>query len=155
LKWLGGFVEGVGKAFKFCRTCYITCSERFDNFDSKFILRELNLHLLQLNLIEQSLELTKEFGIKNRSFLLKLDDFDICKCLQHAPMHILIEGVCITELKNLLNYATKELKLDFEKINKRILDSDYSLTSFIRSSFNPEFDLIRTYLKKIQGLNEC
>ena len=40
-------------------------------------------------------------------------------------MHILIEGICITELKNLLNYATKELKLDLEKINKKILDFDY------------------------------
>jgi hypothetical protein len=41
-------------------------------------------------------------------------------------MHILIKGVCITELKNLLKYyATKELKLDLEKINKKILEFDY------------------------------
>jgi hypothetical protein len=116
---LGGFVEGVEKAFKFCRACNVTTAERCENFDSKFILRELHLHLLQLTLIEQSPELTKEYGIKNRSFLLKLEDFDICKCLLHDPMHI-NEGVIFTELKNLLNYSPKELKQDLEKNNKKI-----------------------------------
>jgi hypothetical protein len=40
-------------------------------------------------------------------------------------MHVLIEGVCITELKNLLQYATKEKSIDLAKINKRILSFEY------------------------------
>ena len=52
-------------------------------------------------------------------------DFDICTSLLHDPMHVLIEGVCISELKYLLNYATKEKRIDLSKINKRILGFEY------------------------------
>ena len=52
-------------------------------------------------------------------------DFDICTSLLHDTMHDLIEGVCISELKYLLNYATKEKRIDLSKINKRILGFEY------------------------------
>jgi hypothetical protein len=35
-------------------------------------------------------------------------------------MHVLIEGVCITEIKNLLEYTIKVKKIDLKVINKRI-----------------------------------
>ena len=33
LQWLGGFVEGVGKAKRFCRNCEITYSERQNDYN--------------------------------------------------------------------------------------------------------------------------
>jgi hypothetical protein len=40
-------------------------------------------------------------------------------------MHILIEGICINELKYLLNYLVKIKKIHLSIINKRFLDFDY------------------------------
>ena len=40
-------------------------------------------------------------------------------------MHVLIEGVCINEIKNLFFYLTKVKKVDLSIINKRILEFDY------------------------------
>ena len=125
LQWLGGFLEGVGKAFKFCRTCHITHDDRSDNLNNTFVLRDMKTHLIQLELLNESPDLSKQFGVKNKSVLCKLTDFDICTSLLHDPMHVLVEGVCISELKYLLNYATKEKKIDLCKINKRILGYEY------------------------------
>ena len=69
--------------------------------------------------------LSKQFGVKNKSVLCKLTDFDICTSILHDPMHVLVEGVCINELKYLWNYATKEKKIDLCQINKRILGYEY------------------------------
>ena len=120
LQWLGGFLEGVGKAFKFCRTCHITHDERCDNLNKTFVLIDMETHLIQLELLNESPDLSKQFGVKNKSVLCEIIDFDICTSLLHDPMHVLIEGVCISELKYLLNYATKEKRIDLSKINKRI-----------------------------------
>ena len=125
LQWIGGFLEGVGKALQFCRSCHITHDERFNNFNSKYLLRDLETHQLQLKLLENSPDLSKQYGIKKSSVLLKINDFDICKGLLHDPMHVLIEGVCITEIKNLLEYTIKVKKIDLQVINKRILEFDY------------------------------
>ena len=40
-------------------------------------------------------------------------------------MHILIEGICIAELKNLLIYLTKIKKIDLSVINKKIMEFEY------------------------------
>jgi hypothetical protein len=125
LQWLGGFLEGVGKAFKFCRTCHITHDERGEKINETFILRDLATHLMQLELINECPDLIKQFGVKNISVLQKINDFDVCTSLLHDPMHVLVEGVCITELKNLLQYATKVKKIDLAKLNKRILNFEY------------------------------
>jgi hypothetical protein len=52
LQCLGGFVEGVGKALKFCRTCHIHHDDRLEKFESKFILRDIETHLFQLNFLK-------------------------------------------------------------------------------------------------------
>ena len=125
LQWLGGFLEGVGKAFKFCRTCHVTHDDREEKFNETFVLRDKQTHLIQLELINESPDLIKQFGVKNVSVLQKINDFDVCTSLLHDPMHVLVEGVCITELKNLLHYATKVKKIDLTKLNQRILNFEY------------------------------
>ena len=106
LQELGGFIVGVGKAFKFCRTCEISYDVRLVDPTNAHVERDKNRHLLQLKIKKDSPELIKEYGVKFASPLLDLNHFDICKCLLHDPMHVLLEGVCIKELENLLKYAT-------------------------------------------------
>jgi hypothetical protein len=82
---------------------------------------------VQLELIKNSPELIQQYGVKNRSVLLNLKDFDICKCLLHDPMHVLIQGVCIKELTNLLKYLTFDCNIKLELINTRIISFVYPI----------------------------
>ena len=125
LQSLGGFLEDVGRVLKFCRTCHIHHDDRLEHFGSKFNLRDIETHLCQLDLIKDSPDLSKQYGIKNKSVLLNLNEFDICQCLLHDPMHVIVEGICINELKNLLVYLTKTKKVELRTINKRIMEFDY------------------------------
>jgi hypothetical protein len=49
------------------RTCDMT--------NSKFVLRNLNTHLVHLDLIKKSPDLTTQYGVKAASVLLKVKDF--------------------------------------------------------------------------------
>jgi hypothetical protein len=89
------------------------------------MLRDIEKHLCQLHLLEKSSDLSKQYGIKSKSVLLNLHDFDICQCLLHDPMHVIVEGICINELKYLLIYLTKTKKIDLNIINKKIMDFEY------------------------------
>jgi hypothetical protein len=126
LQWLGGFVEGVGKANKFCRTCEITAVQKLENPKNIYSLRSEHMYLLQIELIKRSPDLTKQYGIKYPSPLLGLSHFDVTKCLLHDPMHVLVEGVCIRELQNLLKNLVDEKGIQLEKINDRISSFSYS-----------------------------
>ena len=56
--------------------------------------------------------LSQKYGINYESFLLKIDSFDVCKCLLQDPMHILYEGICHDELQCFFEYfITKKYKL--------------------------------------------
>jgi len=126
LQELGGFVVGVGKAIKFCRTCEIKYDERLVDPTDIYVERDINRHLIQLEIIKESPELEKEYGIKYPSPLLNLNNFDICKCMLHDPMHVLVEGICIKELENLLKYATIDRGIKLDEINERITSFKYS-----------------------------
>jgi len=126
LQELGGFVVGVGKAIKFCRTCEIKYDERLVDPTDIYVERNINRHLIQLEIIKESPELEKEYGIKYPSPLLNLNNFDICKCMLHDPMHVLVEGICIKELENLLKYATIDRGMKLDEINERITSFKYS-----------------------------
>jgi hypothetical protein len=57
---LGGFVVGVGKAFKFCRNCEITYDERLVNPRNIYV-DYIRRHLEQLELIKNSPELIHQY----------------------------------------------------------------------------------------------
>jgi hypothetical protein len=44
MQWLGGYVEGVGKAYKFFRNCEITRQDRLEGNHMEFAARDLSRH---------------------------------------------------------------------------------------------------------------
>ena len=126
--WLAGFFESVGKTRRFCRNCEITYDERKNgDFSSKYESRKLNSHLDQLSMIDESPSLSKFFGIKSRSELLKIKDFDVCQSFLQDPMHTLIQGVCLIEMKYLFIYFIEEKKIKLNFLNEAILSFNYPL----------------------------
>ena len=89
---------------------------------------------MQLKIIINSPELIKAYGVKHASPLLQLNNSDVCKCLLHDPMHVLVEGVCIKELQNLLKYLIDQRGIKLDEINKRIILFQYP---FIDSTDKP------------------
>ncbi len=55
-----------------------------------------------------TLKLSKKFGINYESYLLKLNFFDVCKCLLQEQMHVIYEGIGHDELGSLFNYIIKK-----------------------------------------------
>ena len=94
LHWIGGFFESMGKAKRFCRHCKITYTERLYGDTADFSdLRLIERHLEALDMIENDESLKSIFGIKMRSPLLELKNFNVCNSLLQDPMHTLIQGV--------------------------------------------------------------
>lgn len=109
---LGGFKEGVGFAYKKCRTCLISNNEINRIFrDDAFNPRTHNGYLEKCNLLEGEMSKdarhywSKMWGINKRSCLTKLIEFDIINCLVHDPMHVLLEGLLPFELALLLSHC--------------------------------------------------
>jgi len=126
--WLAGFFESVGKTKRFCRNCEITFQDRKnEDFSKKYEPRKLISHLDQLRLIENIPSTSKIFGIKSRSELLKLKDFDVCESFIQDPMHTLIQGVCLIEMKYLFTYIIEEKNKTVDFLNDRILKFNYSM----------------------------
>ena len=122
---LGGFVVGVGTAIKFCRSCEISSVERLEDPRNMYVARDLNRHLEQLELIQDSPELIRQYGVKNASILLNINGYNVCKSMLHDPMHVLVQGVCIKELTNFLKHLQLNLSIKLEEINRRIISFDY------------------------------
>ncbi len=131
LNWLGGFKETCSKAFRFCRTCDIQHGEIHFN-DSKLKMRQLKTHLIRLGRMKraktesETKRLSKQYGINYESFLLKINFFDISKCLLQDPMHILYEGVCHDELTCFFDFFLRiEKMISLEQLNEKIKKFNY------------------------------
>ena len=126
LHWIGGFFESMGKAKRFCRHCEITYNERLDGDTAECSdLRLIERHLEALDMIENAESLKSIFGIKMRSPLLKLKNFNICNSLLQDPMHTLIQGVCMVELKFILHYILYQKNKNISYVNDSILNFEY------------------------------
>jgi hypothetical protein len=128
--WLGGFKEGVAKAEKFCRRCDIKNGDVL-LVEKQSILRKLTTHKARLEKLKnvdmnKHIELSKEFGINSESLLLKINDFDVCKCLLQDPMHVFFEGICHLELKCLLEYSINKNKAFLAYLNDKIINFNYN-----------------------------
>lgn len=101
---LWGFKEGVAKAIKCCRTCDGQRPDIFEKFkEENFILRTTDEHLDRCDLMEEAScklkkDLSKKYGINSKSILFNLKEISLDIAI-HDPMHVLLEGVVILEIK--------------------------------------------------------
>ena len=130
---IGGFKEGVGAATSPCRTCN-TLKENMDKVlhHDACPIRSYEEHtqrLEQLNLMNSHdrAHWSQQWGINTKTFIHDVPEFDVTKCILHDPMHILLEGICKTELQNLLHhliYCQKLFSLD--ELNRRLMFFEYA-----------------------------
>lgn len=109
--YIGGYKESVA-AYRNCRTCMTSGIRWKLNFhQDDFIMRDAETHQEQTDVVTQP-HATKQisnfwkrrYGINGESLLNSVGYFDVTKCLPQDPMHVLIEGVLVIEIKLLLHY---------------------------------------------------
>jgi hypothetical protein len=132
-QWIGGFKEGVGFAYKICRTCEATKDQYktkigandFENRDEA-VHRERCQTMQNLSKRARTYW-SKEWGINSSSCLLKVVGFPLCSGLVHDPMHILLEGILKFELQYLLfECITVKRYFSLEYLNGQLLSFNYS-----------------------------
>lgn len=131
--FLGGFKEGVGFAYKTCRSCDISP----DNVNTQFSsnsenLRSPHVHKERCATLENLSRETKQYwskmwGINGTSVLSKISNLDVPMILVHDPMHILLEGIIQHELRLFLFYCTQSQKyFSLKWLNSRIKAFQYT-----------------------------
>jgi hypothetical protein len=125
LHWIGGFFENMSKAIKFCRHCEITRDQRYDGYLFDHDLRLYERHIESLELIETVNSTSTIFGVKMRSPLLEIKNFNVCDSQIQDPMHTLIEGVCIFELSLILAHIIDVKGRNINYLNEKILNFPY------------------------------
>jgi len=109
---IGGFKESAAFAWRFCRQCMITQSEKRTVYEEKDVtLRSAAMHQHQLEIMEgtnvfeedeneeteQHENPSVKFGINFRSPLLQLNHFNLTQSLPQDIMHLFLEGILETE----------------------------------------------------------
>ncbi|XP_071845762.1 uncharacterized protein [Apostichopus japonicus] len=132
---MGGFKEGVGFANQPCRTCHVSRDELKQKLKvEQCQLRALPDHIMKCTLLfEQPLtkaarkEWSTRWGITRKSILLDINNFDVCNCLLHDPMHVLLEGVVPYEMALFIYYSV-DLKAFFTLswLNNQLATFPYS-----------------------------
>jgi len=126
--FLGGFKEGVGRAFRPCRICYIKRDELdITHHQSNCTLRDKDSYANHLSEImdvsiniQTKKELSKEHGIVRDCCLSMLPYFDPTKQFPHDLMHVLYEGILNLECRLLLQKLLEEGIIDIDVINQKI-----------------------------------
>ena len=130
--WIGGFKEGVGGAYKFCRTCEVTKETKTTSFihegfeerdDEEHLARCENLETLPTN---ERNYWSKQYGINRRSPLMDIKGFSV-SWLVHDPMHLLLEGIVPYEVKLMLKaFILIERYFTLDYLNARIENFPYT-----------------------------
>ena len=130
---LGGFKEGVGASLSPCRTCNISRQHISTVLLHKQCLcRTSEEHLYRVQCLENMSDAdrfhwSKLWGINKRSILMNIPHFDVTSCILHDPMHVLLEGICKVEVKNMLYYYVYIKKVfTLAQLNNRINFFEYS-----------------------------
>lgn len=130
---LWGFKESVAFAKKKCRTCHAEEPTIFEFFmENDFVRRETDEHLDMCEILEE-IEMASarrkwstKYGVNNRSPLFLIDEISL-ELAVHDPMHVLLEGIVLVELKEmLLNFIVVEKFFDLAWLNNQIDLYDYT-----------------------------
>lgn len=97
---------------------------------SEYIIRNIKDHMDYIKLIESDTSSTRThsttYGINGRSLLMKLQGFDVTKCLPFDVMHTVFEGVANFHLMHLLSYLIDEKNyFTLEQLNNAMQSHDY------------------------------
>jgi hypothetical protein len=130
---LGGFKEGVGKAYSPCRSCDVKRSEMASVVTaSQCSLRGVQEHKERLEFLHElnnreKKYWSKKWGITGSSVFGDVDGFDVTKCFLHDPMHLILEGVGKSQLQRMLKVFIVEKKyFSITFLNQKIQYFDYS-----------------------------
>lgn len=141
---LGGWKESAAFAWRFCRQCLVTQNEFRSKFnESEVTMRTAALHEQHLAIMaggnndneeeedeynqqeEEPEKPSVKFGVNSKSPLLKVNSFDITKCMPQDIMHLFLEGIMETHCRLLLNHAIEDKKLKLKDINYFLSSHDY------------------------------
>ncbi len=135
---IGGFKEGVGNAFSFCRTCDVTTNTKLTSFIHEgFEERDPEEHSARCDFLKSATPdertyFSRQYGVNNRSVLMDIQGFDITSCLVHDPMHLLFEGVLPYEVKLMLQtFIRTEKYFSLAYLNQRIENFPYATTELL------------------------
>lgn len=70
--------------------------------------RTLAQHKIHCSLIESSefsVHFSMQYGVNRLSVLNEVPFFDLCQCLPHDVMHVILEGVLLRNLRLLLEHC--------------------------------------------------
>lgn len=126
---LWGFKEGVSFAKKCCRTCLGERPKIFTDFTSEnFQKRTTTEHLDMCEILNElpktpkkiRMHWSKQYGINSLSPLFLIDEISI-EIGVHDPMHVLLEGVVLLELKCMLqNFVLVEKYFSLGWLNTQL-----------------------------------
>lgn len=69
---------------------------------------------------------SKDYGVNGLSILNEAPQFDLCVCLPHDIMHVLLEGVLPLQCKKLLQYCIfQQHFFTLQQLNRKIKELDY------------------------------
>ena len=110
------------------------CKLRLNVFED-LCLRHLRQHLRHCALVDSSAsDFSKEYGVNRLSALNNPPRFDLCKCLPHNLVHVLLEGVLPHQFKLLLQHCVITSKyFSLQCLNTQISTFSYGYSE----SMNP------------------
>lgn len=74
---------------------------------------------------KSNINLSAKYGINHESCLLKLNHFDISKCLPQDIQHLFLEGILEIGSRLLLQHSISEKKMTLKKVNAFLESHDY------------------------------
>ena len=92
------------------------------------LLRKLDRHYFHCSLLElpdDAQDFSKEYGVKRQSILCKAPEFDVCQCLPHDIMHVILEGVLQLHSRLILQNCKSQGYITVTAINVAIKNFPY------------------------------
>lgn len=96
--------------------------------EAKVRLRNIQQHRRHCGLLDVS-GCSREYGVNRLSILDQAPYFDLCKCMPHDIMHVILEGVLPLQCKLLLVHCIYEERyFSLKKLNRLISEFEYGYT---------------------------
>ena len=135
---VGGFKEGVGGAYRCCSTCMITSStlssivslsvmlifNRLMPYLVGWVITTIEQHRIHCSLLDLP-DSSRDYGVNRLSILDEAPYFDLCKCLPHDIMHVILEGVLPLHCKRLLVHCIDSNYFSLRTLNRLIVEFEY------------------------------